>query len=245
MTADVSKTSGAANGEPWLAEDNGFSISKDQGYIAKTMDYLKDNHVTLTLVDDAGGVCLQSLMVNIVDGALQVDKPLDWDEEIGSFRVFFRDMTQRWNFFMASSQPGNPFSLSIVMPDALSFYQRRSSTRVKVPVGARALIRKENEKIATVFITDLSAAGMLMCNDLAEGEYDTDSIISDIVVSIPPIGAAGEVSTVRKVLPLIARGRIVRSFVDQETLRPCYGVSFHYDSKYVKESIDQVVSEVA
>ena len=37
MTADVSMTSGAADREPWLSEGNGFSISKDQGYIAKTM----------------------------------------------------------------------------------------------------------------------------------------------------------------------------------------------------------------
>ena len=99
--------------------------------------------------------------------------------------------------------------------------------------------------MATVFVHDLSAAGMLMCNDPAEGEYATDSIINDIVVSIPPRGSAGEVSTARKVLPLICRGRIVRSFVDQETQRPCYGVSFHYDSNYVKETISQVVSEVA
>ncbi len=245
MTADLSKTLGAADHEPWLADQNGFAISKDRPDIAQTMDYLKDNRVTLTLVDDAGGICLQSLLVNIVDGSLQVDKPLDWSEEVDSFRVFFRDKDQRWSFFMASSLAGYPFSLSIAMPEALYTLQRRAFNRVKVPAGTRALVKREDEAMTTIFVYDLSVAGMLMCSDPAEGEYATDSLISDIVISIPPGKAAGEVSIARKVLPLIGRGRIVRSFVDQETLRPCYGVSFHYDSQYVQENIKQVVSEVA
>jgi hypothetical protein len=85
---------------------------------------------------------------------------------------------------------------------------------------------------------------MLMYNDPAEGEYATDSIINDIVVSIPPFSGAGEKSCVRKVLPLIGQGRIVRSYIDSDTQRPCYGVSFLYDSSYVKETIDQIVSEM-
>lgn len=244
MTDDIPATSDAVDCDPWLEDEGRFVISEDQGCIAETMGYLKDNHVSLTLVDGGGEVCLQSLLVNITDGVLQLDKPLEWSSTCDSFRVFFRDMNQQWNFFEARSLSGNPFSLPIAAPVELYLLQRRSYRRVKVPVGTRALVKKDNEAMATVVVHDLSAAGMLMANDPAECEYTTDSIIRDIVVSIPPRGSVGEVSTARKILPLICRGRVVRSFIDQETERPCYGVSFHYDSNYVQETISQVVSEV-
>lgn len=244
MTDDMPATSGAVDCDPWLEDQGRFVISEDLGGVSETMAYLKDNHVSLTLVDGSGGVCLQSLLVNITDGVLQLDKPLEWDGAMDSFRVFFRDMNQQWNFFAARSLSGNPFSIPVSVPDELYVLQRRSYRRVKVPVGTRALVKKDNEVMSTVVVHDISAAGMLMANDPAECEYSTDSIIRDIVVSIPPRGSVGEVSTARKILPLICRGQIVRSFVDQATQRLCYGVSFHYDSNYVKETISQVVSEV-
>jgi hypothetical protein len=236
---------GVVDRESWRDDEGGFSKATDREYIAGTIQYIKDNRVSLTLVEDGGGICQQSLLINNVDGSLQIDKPLEWGDAIDSFRVFFRDVHQRWNFFMANRLLDNTLSLSIAMPDELYLLQRRSCHRVRVPVGTRALIKNEDEAMTNILVYDLSAVGMLMGSDSAEGEYATDSIISDIVVSIPPRGSGGEVSTARKVLPLIGRGRIVRTFVDQETLRPCYGVSFHYDSSYVKETISQVVSEVA
>lgn len=230
--------------EPWLLDDNSFSRSEDREYIAGTLQYIKDHHVPLTLIADGGGVYQPSLLTKITDDSLQLDKPLEWDPGIDSFRAFFRDMNHQWNFFPVRNALDYPFSLAIAWPETLKSLQRRSCSRIKVPAGTRALVRRGNEAMATVFVRDLSVAGMLICNDPAEGEYLTDSIISDIIVSIPPQGTAGEVATARKVLPLISQGRIVRSFVDQETNRPCYGVSFCYDSSYVKDTISQVISEV-
>jgi hypothetical protein len=229
---------------PWGAPDNSFSQSQNREHIAQTMRYVKNEHVALTLVAAGGDAVLHSLALNITEGELQIDKPLEWAGAIDSFRVFFRDMRQRWNFFAVSGAADNPFSLSIPMPETIWLLQRRSCNRIKVPCGTRALVKKADAAMATVLVHDLSAAGMLMYNDQVEGEYAMDSVINDIIVSIPSPGAAGEVGLARKVLPLIGQGRIVRAFVDPQTRRRCYGVSFSYESNYVRESINQVVAEV-
>ena len=227
----------------WPSDLRGFSNSKDGDYILKLVQSVRDNHVSLTLVSAVDNICQQSLLIKISDNSLQIDKPLDWDKSVDSFRVFFRDMQQRWNFFLASNLTDFPFSLTIAMPEELHTLQRRSCSRVKVPFGTRALVKTGNDIISTVFVNDLSAAGMSMCNDPTGGDYATDSVIKDIVVSIPNSTFSGESRASRKVLPLISQGRIVRSFVDHETSRPCYGISFDHDSNYVKETIRQAVSE--
>jgi hypothetical protein len=231
------------NLDPWALPGNRFSQSQNREHIARTMRYIKEEHVALAVVAAGSDVALQSLLINITEGELRIDKPLEWAGAIDSFRVFFRDLQQRWNFFAVSAAGDNPFSLSIPMPEILCLLQRRSCNRIKVPCGTRALVKKADAGLATVLVHDLSAAGMSMCNDPAEGEYAMDSIISDIIVSIPPQLAAGEVSLARKVLPLIGQGRIVRAFVDPQSRRRCYGVSFSYESGYVRDSISQVVAE--
>lgn len=229
---------------PWFVDCDAFSQCNDLGYIAKSVGIVKDNRLPLTLVADGGKIFQQSLLTNITDGLLQIDKPLEWDDEIYSFRAFFRDMQKKWNFFPVNIESCNPFSISVAMPETLSFLQRRSCGRIKVPSGTRALVRNGNDVMSTVFVHDLSAAGMLICNGPAEYQYSTDTIISDIVVSIPPGASGGEVATARKVLPLINQGKVVRSFVDKKSHRSCHGISFHYDSSYVRETIDRAISEV-
>ena len=243
MNDDAVDKSRIVDHEPWLADKSSFLISSDREYIVRTMQYLKDNHVPLTLVVDGSDIFQQSLVFNIADGTVQMDKPLEWGDGVDSFRVFFNDMYHKWNFFLVSNLPDTPFSLSVTMPDELFFFQKRSCNRVVFPPGTRALVKRENEAMSTVFVHDLSSAGMLICNDPADGEYDKDSIISDIVVSIPSCGDNGG-GRARKVLPLISRGQIVRSFLDKESQRPCYGVSFQYDSSYVEETISQMVADV-
>ncbi|MDF1578840.1 MAG: hypothetical protein RQ753_10395 [Desulfurivibrionaceae bacterium] len=245
MSDEFSGGSGTEGERPWLDRESRFSKSEDQAFIARSMQYVKDHHGILTLVSDCGGVYQESLLINIEHGALLIDKPLEWAGEPDSFRIFFRDRRRIWNYFPVSGVSYSPFALTVAMPEELHCQQRRACPRVMVPPGTRALVKNGSQAMATVFVHDLSAAGMLMCNDPAEGEYATDSIINDIVVSLPAGGTAHGEGNVRKVLPLIGQGRIVRSYLDKETQRPCYGVSFQYESVYVKETINQIVSEVA
>ncbi len=234
----------AGDERPWLAEESSFSKSEDSVRISRAIRFLKENHAPLTLVDAGGGMRQESLLVSINEGSLRIDRPLEWDGEPDFFRIFFRDHHRNWNYFPASAVSYSPFALSVAMPEELHYLQRRACHRVKLPIGTRALVKNGNRDMATVFVQDLSAAGMLMFNDPAEGEYSKDSIINDIVVSIPPGGRGHSEGSIRKVLPLIGQGRIVRSYLDEETRRPCYGVSFQYESSYVKETINQIISEV-
>lgn len=229
-----------AGDEPWLAANRILLKSADYDVIVASLQHLKDNHLPLILVAEGGAVYQQNLVINLADDRLQIDKPLEWVDGVGSCRVFFKDSDDKWNFFPASELAESPFNLSVAMPDELYFFQQRSCHRVTFPPGTRALVKRQNDSMATVFVHDLSAAGMLICNDPLDGEYDKDSVISDIVISIPARGGA----IARRVLPLISRGQIVRSYTDQETMRPCHGVSFQYDSRYVEETIRLLVAEV-
>jgi hypothetical protein len=73
-------------------------------------------------------------------------------------------------------------------------------------------------------------------------EFPVDSMLNDIVVSIPKEGG-GEGIHSRKVLPLISQGRVVRSFTDRETRRLCYGISFEHESNYVQETLCRIVAD--
>lgn len=244
MSYQVTKDPRNGNNGPWLMDESNFSKSEDPVRITRILRYIKENHEPLTLLDEGDRVPRESLLININDGSLQIDKPLEWGDKDSPFRVFFRDQQRNWIFFPVSRVSASPFALSVAVPEALHYLQRRACPRVKVPIGTRALVKNGNQLMSTVFVHDLSASGMLMHNNPAEGEYAPESIINDIVVSIPHGRAAREKGNIRKVLPLIGQGRIVRSYVDPETHRPCYGVSFQYDSSYVRETINQIISEV-
>lgn len=230
--------------KPWLADESKYLRITERQNIATTMQYIKDNHVSLTVVLENGNILMQSVVINIDGGSVALDKPLNWVDRFEVFRVYFRDCYQRWTYFLVSEPKVTPFAIFMPMPDELCSFQKRICKRVIFPPGTRALVKKENESMATVFVHDLSSAGMLICNDPADGEYDQDSIINDIVVSIPvPSDNQGGI-VARKVLPLISRGQVVRSFMDGETSRLCYGIAFQYDSSYVRETISQLIADV-
>ena len=115
---------------------------------------------------------------------------------------------------------------------------------MSVPVGTRAMVKKSgNDLVQTLYVMDISAAGMLFCDVSSVDEHAVGSYINDIVVSLPH--EQGEKVGPRKLLPLIHKGKVVRAFVDKETSRSCYGISFEYDSGYVKDTLCRMISEIA
>lgn len=233
---------------PWLIDQRSFYPSENNETISEHLAALKENHTMLTLVTAHGTVYSDVLLIVVNGEKIQIDKPLDWEENGDTFRVFYRDQNDYWCFFYSGKASARPFSLSLDIPGRLFYLQRRRYERVPVPVGTRAMVKKNgNDLMQTVYVMDLSAAGMLFCCGASTHEYPVDSILKDIIVSVPHHqGKADDANfSTRKLSPLIQKGKIVRTFVDNKTSRSCYGISFEYDSSYVKDTLCRMISEIA
>jgi hypothetical protein len=229
---------------PWQLPEESYLPVEDAKQISRIFAEVRSSHSLMTLLPDAGQVFEKCLLMNIEEGILHIDKPLDWNNHNGSLRVFFRDHQNCWRFFRTSNYTHNPFSLSVEIPETLFLLQRRRYKRVAVPHGTRAIVNTGRDPMTTVFVRDISASGMLFSDSTTTDEYPLDDSFQDIVISIPRAADSGSLAPARKVMPLISSGRVVRSFVDENTGRPCYGVSFEYESNYVREALCSLVQKV-
>ena len=229
---------------PWQLPEESYHPVEDAEQISKVFAGVRSSHGLMTLVPDAGQVFEKCLLMNIEEGMLHIDKPLDWNDHNGSFRVFFRDHDDYWRFFRTNNYTHNPFSLSVEVPDTLFLLQRRRYKRVAVPPGTRAMVKTGRDLMTTVCVRDISASGMLFCDSATTDEYPVDDLFQDILISLPRTNGSDATAPVRKVMPLISSGRVVRSFVDENTKRPCFGISFEYESNYVREALCRLVQEV-
>lgn len=195
----------------------------------------REKHLFLVLVTEDGRVFPQSLLVSLSDEDLLIDKPLEWDDSIGSFRLFFRSFSGRWRFFRTGVTQALPFSLSLSRPAELFVLQRRSHPRVTVPQGTRAILKKDGRLLNSFYVRDISPGGMLVCTSSPSSGLAMESVLSDIVISLPDHGAQQG-----SILPPIDKGVVVRSFVDEEKHIYCHGIAFNYESAYIREALGRI-----
>jgi len=240
------KNNGPDNGQdqPWQLPEETFLPVDNVELISGVLGKVRAGHGMMVLVADDGQVADKCLLTNVEDGMLHIDKPLDWKDQTGSFRAFFRDHENHWRFFRADNHTSSPFSLAVEVPSTLFLLQRRRYKRVVVPPGTRAMVKTGRDVMATLYVHDISASGMLLCDLVPAEEYPADDFFQDIVISVPQSSDPDSTAPARKVLPLIDSARIVRSFVDDNTNRSCYGISFEYESNYVREELCRLVREV-
>lgn len=229
---------------PWQLPEEIFLPIDNVELIGGVLEKIRGSHGMMTLVVDDGQVFEKCLLTNIDDGMLHIDKPLDWNGHNGSFRVFFRDHENYWRFFRTDKHSHNPFSLSVEVPSELFLLQRRRYKRVAVPPGTRAIAKTGRSVMTTLCVRDISASGLLFCSSVPDEEYPIDDFFQDIVISVPQSSESASEIPVRKVMPLINSGRIVRTFVDGDTSRSCFGISFEYESNYVREELCRLVKDV-
>ena len=221
---------------PWEFLESSFLVEADRERIAKTLYEAKGNHLSLTLVAEDGRVIPQSLLISLSDDGLLIDKPLEWDDSIGSFRLFFRGLNGRWVFFKTGVTQVMPFSLSLAQPGEIFVLQRRSHSRALVPQGTRAILKKDGRLLNSLYVRDLSPAGMLVCTASPSASLSVESILNDIVISLPDIGTKRG-----QVLPPIDKGQVVRSFFEEESNIYCHGIAFNYDSAYIRAALGQII----
>ncbi len=111
-----------------------------------------------------GRIFAPNLLIALKTRVLQVDKPLDWDEKLTDFRLFFRRNNDLWFGFRVQDFDIHPFTLSFPPADEICFLQRRQSPGITVPCGTRAMLRKIGKFISALFVRDTSNDGMLICS---------------------------------------------------------------------------------
>lgn len=220
---------------PWEFSEGSFLVEVDRERIGKTLKEAREKHLFLVLVTEDGRVFPQSLLVSLSDEGLLIDKPLEWDDKIGSFRLFFRSFNGRWRFFQTGVTQALPFSLSLSRPTEIFVLQRRSHPRVTVPQGTRAILKKDGRLLNSFYVRDISPAGMLVCTASPSSGLSLESVLSDIVISLPDQGAE-----LGGVLPPIDKGVVVRSFFEEESHIHCHGIAFNYESAYIHEALARI-----
>lgn len=220
---------------PWEFLPSSFLVEADREKIDKALNEARRNHLSLTLVAEDGRVFPQSLLISLSDDGLLIDKPLEWDDKIGAFRLFLRGLNGRWLFFRTGVTQSMPFSLSLAKPGEVFVLQRRSHQRVLVPQGTRAILKKDGRLLNSFYVRDLSPAGMLVCTASPSSGLALESILNDIVISLPDNGAK-----FGRVLPPIDRGQVVRTFIDEESQIYCHGIAFNYDSDYIRAALGRI-----
>jgi hypothetical protein len=220
---------------PWKFDAASFAALQGGDRIAAILDEAREEHLFFTPVADDGRTFSQSLLIGRNAGIVQVDRPLDWDKTLSAFRLFFRRSNGLWFGFRVTDFDLNPFTLSFPQPAELCFLQRRQSPRVAMPNGTRAMLRKDGQFLNSFFVRDISVAGMLICTGSAASGIEVNARLRDIVISIP-----GQDSSPVRTLPPIDNGQVVRTFFEEENNTFCHGVSFRYESAYVREALRQL-----
>ena len=98
--------------EPWFVDQRSFYPSENQNVISENLAALKENHTMLTLVTAQGKLYNDVLLIGVDGNKIQIDKPLDWEENGDAFRVFYQDSDDYSCFFYSGNFSTGPFSLS-------------------------------------------------------------------------------------------------------------------------------------
>lgn len=121
----------------------------------------------------------------------------------------------------------------------LSFQEKRCTRRAVTPPGSTVIL-KVADVLEINLVRDISSSGMLTCNFYKGEQYETDTILRDIIIDILPENP----NTDKEHSFIIEKAKIVRSYFDKNLQNYFYGVEFIYDNPYVWEKIDRYVDEV-
>ena len=229
---------------PWRIEINDFARCEDRAVIGLALDEIKKEHVMLVLASSSGKRYGNTILINFDDEYLSIDRPNNFDKETsGVFRIYFRDISEVWCFFEVEVINDCPYSLCATHPEVLYRLQRRRCHRVDVPENTRAVFWQGDMIHNGGEVRNISSAGMLLCTECEEEKFSENTPIHDIAIALPQQESSVEYDEEgNAVLPVITRGRIVRSFREEGTGKVCHGVSFSDDNDVIAE-IEKFVQE--
>jgi len=229
---------------PWEIESDHYARVDGCGLIEKTLQVIKNDYVMLVVASVDGHRYGNTILVKFDREILTIDKPVNFDEtSIDWFRIYFQDVLGVWSFFEVRTISECAFSLCATYPENLYRLQRRQYHRVELPKGTRTVFWVGNQLRDGGCVMDISAAGMLICPGSKDEKFLENTEISEISIAMPCHPPTSKnADQPRVVLPVIQKGRIIRSFKDSATELICHGVAFESEQETEQELLRYVES---
>ena len=224
----------------WVTMDGGYETTKSPAIIQTTLNMIKGDRILVSIIFkgyQSSGTVLYEINNNII----KIDKPKDWPGKIKKIRIVFKNEINIWMHFVVSVLKTTSDSLHCSIPISLFKLQRRNHYRVGLPQKSKVLFSYNNE-ICTYQLKDLSAGGMLIFSKTDPTFFQDSSHISKIKLILPfeetPESPEG------KLITLFAKeAELVREFIQQEPFMLfCFGFRF-FCTKSEEEKILRYVRQ--
>ena len=222
---------------PWEIKDDHYGLIDSPELIEKSLNVIKNDYVLLVLASLDGRRYGNTILINFDQDGLTIEKPYNFDDgAIDAFRVYFKDILGVWSFFQVQiiSTSESDSTICASHPGFLYRLQGRRYHRVDVPEGTRVVFWQDDQLRVEGFVRDISAGGMLICSGSIEGRLQADAVINEITITLPSSSSLWQ-DEARVVLPVIKKGRIVRTSKGSESNQICHGVAFETDDESEEE----------
>ncbi|MDH4321292.1 MAG: PilZ domain-containing protein [Desulfobulbaceae bacterium] len=205
----------------WQTEASGYDVTQSPEIIAKTLSMLKNKRMFVVIIHK-GYQSGSTILVNLSQHNLQIDKPLDWPGTETMIRIVFKDAAKLWNHFTVKVLGVKDDLLYTTRPTKLSRLQRRAHFRVETPRDSTASFTYKDDTFSGLQLSDISAGGMQTCSPERLPLTGEGDVINNINIHLPPTANTGETFL------SIKKGLVVRALRNEELKTYCYGVTFDY-----------------
>ena len=171
------------NSSGWVGQDAGYESTSSAIIIQSLLDTLKKERNFISLFHD-GYQSFGTLLLDITDKELIIDKPKDWPGIHKNLRVSFKNRSKIAHHFYTHVITSTHQSLHLAFPREMLRLQRRSYYRVDLPKGSIVTF-VYNGKKCKFNVKDISLGGMLFYTRDAEDISEHVSKIESISSSTP------------------------------------------------------------
>ncbi|MFH1216355.1 MAG: hypothetical protein V1706_07630 [Pseudomonadota bacterium] len=235
--ADIPKNALVYSG--WVEHPAGYEYTRSERIIRHMMKWLVENRLFVTVLHkdyQSGG----TLVIDVNDKTVILDKPRDWPGSHATARVVFRNATKLWCHFTGVVTATKADSLQLKFPEELFMLQRRKHYRINLPDGSNATFLY-NQKKCKLNIEDLSAGGMLLYTKDGIGLPEPQHTIKNIIITVPSDEKAAD-SENELLRFKVKEAEVVRLFRNETYRTFCLGVNFSLSSgeeerimKYIRQ----------
>jgi hypothetical protein len=206
----VSKNRDSSAAAGWVQDEVGYQRTSSRTIINNLLKSLMKKRRFLCLRRKDGYQSGNTVLVEVAENRLAIDKPVDWPGGGAPVTLIFRDDHMLINHCTVKVTAVTTDTVYTAFPGTVYQLQRRSHYRVGVPRASRASMTVRGEYLPGFFLHDISASGILVSRRdeqlLAEGDE-----LSDISLDIAAEDGRGAT------VIAISQGEVTRTFTRSRT----------------------------
>ena len=123
----------------------------------------------------------------------------------------------------------------MIHKDTPPISERRRAKRLPVPSGTVAYIKNSKGSTDKVYVKDISAVGILVYGYYSDVTYPLNTLLTDIVISIPACKLRGT----SRISLVVEEGKVVRSFFDPILKTSCHGIELMDANTHITDKLEQ------